>query len=217
MNSSLFWNGSLSFFHSQFPPLMIASVINFRQLSYETPISLASSLFSLGILAALSIAYGLEVYAIRKFSGEKEFEARFGATIDGVNPQTTVGLYWQPITLMRWALTNMILVFLRENYVAQIISFLIISVVAQALIMSSQPFDCALDNRMNLLIEISVSLYLYAQLALTDFMGENTLRDSLGWFLACLIISVVAVNLLVLCYKVLAGVVKFIRKLLIKY
>ena len=111
----------------------------------------------------------------------------------------------------------MILVFLRENYVAQIISFLIISVVAQALIMSAQPFDCALDNRMNLLIEISVSLYLYAQLALTDFMGENTLRDSLGLFLACLIISVVAVNLLVLCFKVFFCVVKFIRKLLIKY
>jgi uncharacterized membrane protein YGL010W len=118
---------------------------------------------------------------------------------------------------MRWALTNIILVLLRENYVAQIISFLIISVVAQALIMRAQPFDCALENRMNLLIEISVSLYLYAQLALTDFMGENTLRDSLGWFLACLIITVVAVNLLVLCFKVLASVFKLARKLLIKY
>jgi hypothetical protein len=97
---------------------MIASVINFKQLSYDTPISMASSVFSLGILAVLPIAYGLEVYAIRKFSEEKEFEARFGATIDGLNAQRTVGLYWQPITLMRWALTNLILVFLRENYVA---------------------------------------------------------------------------------------------------
>ena len=70
---------------------------------------------------------------------------------------------------------------------------------------------------MNLMIEICVSLYLYAQIALTDFMGENTLRESLGWFLACLIISVVAINLLVLCFKFLAGVVKLIRKLLIKY
>ena len=213
----MFWNGSLSFFHSQFPPLMIASVINFKQLSYNTPISMASSVFSLGILAVLPIAYGLEVYAIRKFSEEKEFEARFGATIDGLNPQRKVGLYWQPITLMRWALTNLVLVFLRENYVAQIISFLMLSVVAQALIVSSQPFESPLDNRMNLMIEICVSLYLYAQIALTDFMGENTLREPLGWFLACLIISVVAINLLVLCFTVLAGVVKLIRKLLIKY
>jgi hypothetical protein len=111
----------------------------------------------------------------------------------------------------------MILVYLRENYVAQIISFLIISVVSQALIVSAQPFESALDNRMNLLIEICVSLYLYAQIALTDFMGENTLRDSLGWFLACLIISVVAINLLVLCFTVLAGAAKFIKKLLIKF
>jgi hypothetical protein len=71
---------------------MIASVINIKQLSYETPISLVSSLFSLGILVALPLAYGMEVYAIRTFSGEKEFEARFGATIDGLNPQATAGL-----------------------------------------------------------------------------------------------------------------------------
>jgi hypothetical protein len=196
---------------------MIASVINIKQLSYETPISLVSSLFSLGILVALPIAYGMEVYAIRKFSGEKGFEARFGAAIDGLNTQATAGLYWQPITLIRWTLTNIVLVFLRDHYAVQIISFLIISVVAQALILSAQPFDSALDNRMNLFIEICVSFYLYAQLALTDFMGDNTLRDSLGWFLACLIISVVTINLLVLCLKVLFGLVKLIRKLLINY
>jgi hypothetical protein len=196
---------------------MIASVINIKQLSYETPISLVSSLFSLGILVALPIAYGMEVYAIRKFSGEIGFEARFGATIDGLNPQSTAGLYWQPITMIRWTLTNIVLVFLRDHYAVQIISFLMISVVAQALIVSAQPFDSALDNRMNLFIEICVSFYLYAQLALTDFLGDNTLRDSLGWFLACLIISVVAINLLVLCLKVLFGLVKLIRKLLINY
>lgn len=159
----------------------------------------------------------MEVYAIRKFNGDKGYESRFGATIDGLNPQSKAGLYWQPITLIRWTLTNIILVFLRDHYAVQIISFLIISVVAQALIVSAQPFDSALDNRMNLFIEICVSLYLYAQLALTDFMGDNTLRDSLGWFLACLIISVVGINLLVLCLKVLFGLVKLFKKLLINY
>jgi hypothetical protein len=92
-----------------------------------------------------------------------------------------------------------------------------LSVVAQALIVGAQPFESTLDNRMNLIIEICVSLYLYAQIALTDFMGENSLREPLGWFLACLIISAVAINLLVLCFTVLAGVVKLIGKLLIKY
>lgn len=196
---------------------MIASVINIKQLSYDTPISIASSVFSIGILGVLPIAYGFEVYVIRKFSDEKEFAARFGATIDGLNAKRTVGLYWQPITLMRWTLTNMILVFLRENYVAQIISFLLLSIFFQALILRAKPFDTPLDNKMNLWIEICVSLYLYAQIALTDFMGENTLRDSLGWFLACLIISVVTINIVVLCFKVLAGIFKLIKRVLIKY
>jgi hypothetical protein len=36
---------------------MIASIINIKQLSYNTPISFTSSCFSIGILVALPLGY----------------------------------------------------------------------------------------------------------------------------------------------------------------
>lgn len=43
-------------------------------------------------------------------------------------------------------------------------------------------------------------------------MGDNTVRDELGWFMACLIILVVAVNILVLFFTVLSNLAKYIKK-----
>ena len=49
------------------------------------------------------------------------------------------------------------------------------------------------DQRMTMMIEVSVSIYLYALLSLTDYMGENTLRTELGWVLALLTAIVVGI------------------------
>jgi hypothetical protein len=40
------------------------------------------------------------------------------------------------------------------------------------------------DRRITWIIEVNVSIYLYILLSLSDFMGENKLRDELGWVLA---------------------------------
>ncbi len=45
---------------------MIASIINIKQINFETNIGLVSSIFSIGILIALPIAFALEVYIINK-------------------------------------------------------------------------------------------------------------------------------------------------------
>jgi predicted membrane protein len=50
--------------------------------------------------------------------------------------------------------------------------------------------------------EIMVSIYLYLLICLTDFMGDNAHRDSLGWALLLLVAFTVLVNLvkfLLLC------------------
>jgi hypothetical protein len=54
---------------------------------------------------------------------------------------------------------------------------------------------------MTWMIEISVSIYLYVLLCLTDFMGENRVRDELGWFLTIIIGSVVAINIINVLWK----------------
>jgi hypothetical protein len=56
------------------------------------------------------------------------------------------------------------------------------------------------ENKFALIVETSVSIYLYIMLGLTDYMGENLVRDNLGWFLAIIVVSVVLVNVLTLLY-----------------
>ena len=68
----MFWNSFLSLLHSQGPPLMIASMINISNLTYDTPLFYASSVLSIIILVFLGIAIVLEVYVIHQHKGGYE-------------------------------------------------------------------------------------------------------------------------------------------------
>jgi hypothetical protein len=61
------------------------------------------------------------------------------------------------------------------------------------------------------MIEFSVSIYLYVLICLTDFMGENTLREELGWVLTILTVIIVAVNFSVFFWKTFLRAVAFIK------
>ena len=89
------------------------------------------------------------------------------------------------------------MVFMRQNCVAQIFALLVTSVIFQVLIIIASPINDVKDQRLTLLIEASVSIYLYALLSLTDFMGENTLREEIGQVLALLTWTIVAINVTV--------------------
>jgi hypothetical protein len=54
---------------------------------------------------------------------------------------------------------------------------IIISAVFQSLLIYGKPFEESYENNMSLFTEIMVSLYLYILLGLTDYQGENLLRD----------------------------------------
>ena len=51
-----------------------------------------------------------------------------------------------------------------------------------------------LDCSINLFNELAASVYLYLMLMLTDFQGENLLRDTIGLSLLALVCLVVTVN-----------------------
>jgi len=70
------------------------------------------------------------------------------------------------------------------------------------------------DQGMAVVIEASVSIYLYALLALTDFTGENKPRIELGWVLAMLTAIVIGINLLLFLWKILCRAVMFIKLVL---
>jgi hypothetical protein len=133
----LFWNGSLGILHSQAPPLMIASIINISDLIYDTPFKYASSVLSIVILVILAIATGFEINVIRSYKGKyhlKEFKLSYGAIIEGLDSNTIAGRYWNPLNLIRWALTITIMIFWNQHNSAQILVLLIISVIFQIII-----------------------------------------------------------------------------------
>jgi hypothetical protein len=67
------------------------------------------------------------------------------------------------------------------------------------------------DQRMTLLIEASVSIYLYALLSLTDFMEVNTLRVELGSALALLTGMIVGINVIIFLWKICCRGFSFIK------
>jgi hypothetical protein len=68
------------------------------------------------------------------------------------------------------------------------------------------------DQRFIWIIEISVSIYLYVLLSLTDFMAENTGREELGWALTILTGTIVAINVLIFFWKSFWRAVAYIKQ-----
>jgi hypothetical protein len=147
----VFWNGSFGLLHSQAPPLMIASMINISDLNFDTSFKNASSILSTVILVILAIATGFEIYVIRKYKERyhlEEFKFSYGAIMEGLDSDTIAGRYWNPLNLIRWALTITIMVFLNQHSASQIIILLVISVIFQIIIVISNPMSDKLDLRM---------------------------------------------------------------------
>jgi sugar phosphate permease len=116
---------------------MIASMINISSLNYDTTLNYESSVLSVIILVFLAISIALEIYVIYKHQDRYElsdFKLRYGNCIEGLNTDTFFGRYWNPLTLIRWAITNLIMIFFRDHCVAQIFILLLISGIFQILL-----------------------------------------------------------------------------------
>jgi len=105
------------------------------------------------------------------------------------------------------------MVFLNQHCVGQIFILLVVSVIFQVMMVISNPMTDKCDQRITLIIEISVSIYLYVLLSLTDFMGDSTVRNELGWVLTILTGIVVAVIVSVFFWKTLWRAVAYVKQL----
>jgi hypothetical protein len=199
---------------------MIACMINISTINYETQLTTASSVLSIIIVVFLALAIALETYVIREHRGSyhiSDFKLSYGACIEGLNTDTLAGRYWNPLTMIRWAITNLIMIFLRDHCVAQIFVLMVISLIFQIKLIGSKPMTDKFNHRMAVVIEVSVSIYLYTLLSLTDFSGENKLRTELGWILAMLTGIVIGINVSLFLWKFYCKVFIFIKQILARY
>jgi hypothetical protein len=136
----------------------------------------------------------------------------YGTIIEGLDTETIVGRFWNPINFIRWALTIVVLIFLSKHSAAQIIVLLLISFIFQVMIVIGNPMTDKWDRRFTWIIEVSISIYLYVLLSLTDFMGKNTVREELGWVLTILTGTIVTINVFLFFWKSFWRAIAYIKQ-----
>jgi hypothetical protein len=65
------------------------------------------------------VALFLSFYILRKYQsdlGSEFFKANYSSLVDGLNTQTKLGLFWNPLVLLRWTLTNTVLVVFKSSF-----------------------------------------------------------------------------------------------------
>ena len=133
--------------------------------------------------------------------------------LEGANMKNRVGFNWQFITIIRWAVTDLILVLVKDNHVFQIFTLFSLSIFFQCLLITYRPIDDSRENKITLIIEICVTVYLYILLTLTDWPDENKkMKEKLSWALTILILSIVAVNIVLFFYDLVQKCKRHLNK-----
>lgn len=122
------------------------------------------------------------------------FENLFGTICEGVNLDKFFGSYWNVIILIRWTLTSIIMVLLRDYYYFQIQSLLLISIFTQIEIIVGRPMAGNYENEIALFNEAMVCVYLYLMMTLTDFNHDQHFRLECSLSLAVIVLLSAGVN-----------------------
>jgi len=67
ISGKIFWNYSLSLFFTQYPPMIMACIINLYDLRYEKPIEMASMIICFMLLVILPVALITSIIALSRF------------------------------------------------------------------------------------------------------------------------------------------------------
>jgi hypothetical protein len=122
--------------------------------------------------------------------------------LDKLNPKNGIlASLWNIIILVKWAMTIIILIFLREYPGIEVVLLLYIQIVYQALFVWAKPFEDKSSYILTLVNESMITFYLYATLSLTDFVTTDNVQVQLairlysGWLLLAAILSTAGINL----------------------
>lgn len=126
------WNWSLKFYFQQFVPFFVSSSINLYDINFKTPVNKLSAVLSCIILPTCIICAGLIFYIVKKRKEYDNFEEKYGEIVEDlkISRDSILTQYWKPLNLIRWLLTVMILIILRNYPSFQILLFLALSVLS---------------------------------------------------------------------------------------
>ncbi len=101
-----------------------------------------------------------------------EFNSKFSPLLSDLRETTSnrIVIFWKALNLIRWLLTLIILTTLNSYPVLQMLFLIIFSLIQQILILKCHPYDSNLTNTITFINELSVSIYLYISLLLSDYL-----------------------------------------------
>ena len=97
----------------------------------------------------------------------KEFQDRYGTLIQELDISRTFAVYYHPFILIRWVLTVLTLIILRDFYSLQLILFYMFSLCTQYLLIHLKPIKEMNENYLGVFNELMVQVYIYLMIALT--------------------------------------------------
>ena len=101
-----------------------------------------------------------------------EFNSKFSPLLSDLRETTSnrIVIFWKALNLFRWLLMLIILTTLNSYPVLQMLFLIIFSLIQQILILKCHPYDSNLTNTIAFINELSVSIYLYISLLLSDYL-----------------------------------------------
>ena len=114
--------------------------------------------------------------------------------------------------MLRWTVVSIILVCLRDNYALQIQLNIAFSVLFQCLIVIQKPYEDSTENVFLMFNEVTVTMYLYCLILLSDYNEQTEFNNNLGLCLLSVVILALAVNLLKFLVTFLKSIFRFLHR-----
>ena len=158
---------------------MLSSLINLSDLRYKgNTISEISAYTSIVVIIATTGSMLAIIIRLIKFSTNmnensvKEFSQKFSPLLSDLKETSLsrVVTLWKALNLIRLLLTLIVLTTINSYPTLQIQVLLIFSVFFQCLLLTFQPYATKMLNILSFLNELSVSIYLYLALLLSDYL-----------------------------------------------
>ncbi|TNV86580.1 hypothetical protein FGO68_gene10524 [Halteria grandinella] len=209
LGNSLYWNSTSRFVLQQFTPIVLSSTINLLYLNTNSffnsfGIFLAFSLLFIAAFSLISFTYKIYMRDKDEPFSSLKFDIAFKPLLEGVKLNSTmknnVALYWNILVLVRWVITILVLVFLRNHVTFQIQLLILVSIIVQILVSIFRPFAEPLDNYASIANEFMVTAYLYILIGLTDMAPDHQHREELGFALLGTVFMSAFANFLKLFY-----------------
>ena len=161
---------------------------NFYQLDFSTtsPMAYVASsilaviLFPISCISVLAVIWILYKNYRSNSLRKNRFQKRYGTLLEGLNLNTKIGVFWNAIVLIRWVLTDLLLIFFKDIPELQIFLLLLLSWVFLCLLFVGHPQSQPLDHFVSVFGESMISAYLYVMLTLTDYHSCEDSREGIG-------------------------------------